>query len=382
MSLRVLIIGGYGNFGSHIAKVLARDERISLMIAGRSAERAAEFASRLNAVGGAEGLALDIDRPIVGALLEASPDLVIHTTGPFQLQDYRVARACIAAGVAYCDLADARTFVEGIGSLDEEARSAGVPVITGASSVPCLTAAFIDRYRPAFGRLDSVDYGIGAAQATNRGLSTTAAILSYVGQTFDRWEEGAPRLAHGWLGTTMVCYPELGRRYFGDCDIPDLALFPARYPEVRAFRFRAGHELAPLHFGAWAMAWLVRLGLVRSLSPYAAQLHRMTLWFDSFGSGKSGFHMFMDGKDKAEKPMRVAVFIVARNAEGPNIPCIPSLLITKRMAGGWRPEPGAYVCLDMFTLDDLVEEMKSYEISVRVDGPGIADQWGRPWPEC
>ncbi|MFX7977249.1 saccharopine dehydrogenase NADP-binding domain-containing protein, partial [Acinetobacter baumannii] len=38
-------------------------------------------------------------------LLALSPDLLIHTGGPFQGQDYHVARSCIAAGVHYIDLA-------------------------------------------------------------------------------------------------------------------------------------------------------------------------------------------------------------------------------------------------------------------------------------
>jgi hypothetical protein len=54
-----------------------------------------------------------------------------------------------------------------------------VLVVSGASSVPCLTAAVIDVYLPAFARLEAVDYGISAAQHTNRGLATTSAVLSY-----------------------------------------------------------------------------------------------------------------------------------------------------------------------------------------------------------
>lgn len=374
----MLIIGGYGNFGGHIARVLAKDDRIKVIVAGRSAEKAREFADHLNAA--AESTALDIDRPLEPAIRKFAPDLVIHTTGPFQSQDYRVAEACIDAGVSYCDLADARDFVTGIGTLDAAAKEAGVAVIAGASSVPCLTAAFVDHYKTALARLDSIDYGIGAAQATNRGLSTTAAILSYVGQPFMRWADGRPRKAIGWHGTTRVRYPELGNRYFGDCDIPDLALFPRRYPDVKNVRFRAGHELPPLHFGAWVMGWLVRLGLVSSLSPYASKLHRMTLWFDAFGSGKSGFHMFLDGIDASGERMRISIFIVARQAQGPNIPCIPSILIARRMASDWRPDPGARPCLDIFALDELVEAMVNYDISVRVDGPGISDRWGAPWP--
>jgi saccharopine dehydrogenase-like NADP-dependent oxidoreductase len=39
MVMRVLIIGGYGNFGSYIAKSLAGDPTIQLLIGGRSIEK-------------------------------------------------------------------------------------------------------------------------------------------------------------------------------------------------------------------------------------------------------------------------------------------------------------------------------------------------------
>lgn len=374
MSLKTLIIGGYGNFGSHIARALAANPDISVVIAGRSLEKARTLAEELHL----QAVALDIDGDIEAAISKVAPDLVIHTTGPFQGQDYRVAHAAIAAGAHYADLSDARDFVAGIGVLDGAAKAQDVAVIAGSSSVPCLTAAFIDRYRPCFARLDRIEYGIGAAQATNRGLSTTAAILSYVGQPFTRTESGAPVRTHGWQGLTAIRYPELGLRLFGDCDIPDLALFPDRYPKVQSIRFQAGHELPPLHLGAWLMSWLVRSGLVRSLSPHAAMLHRMTLWFDRFGSGKSGFHMFLDGLNADGRDQRISIFIVARQAHGPIIPCLPAILLAERMATGWRSEPGARPCLDLFNLHELVAAMAGFDISVSVEGPGLSEHWGPP----
>ena len=264
---RVLVIGGYGNFGSYIAKALADDANITLLIGGRSRAKADAFAADLKAINPAEGCALDIDRNIEARLRELRPDIVVHTTGPFQLQDHRVAKAAISVGAHYLDLADARRFVATIGELDEEAKAADVAVIAGASSVPCLTAAFIDRYLPRFARLDSAVYGIAAAQATNRGLGTAAAILSYVGKPFSVLAGGKRKMVYGWQGLRAVRYPELGTRLFGYCDIPDLELFPARYPHLRDLSFAAGHEVRLLHIGTWLLSWIVRLGFVKSLSP-------------------------------------------------------------------------------------------------------------------
>ena len=113
---RILIIGGYGNFGSYIARALAVDPNVSLLIGGRSKAKADAFAASLSAANPAMGCALDIDGAIEQRLRDIRSDIVIHTTGPFQLQDHRVARAAIAAGAHYLDLADARHFVATIGT--------------------------------------------------------------------------------------------------------------------------------------------------------------------------------------------------------------------------------------------------------------------------
>lgn len=372
---RVLIIGGYGNFGSYIARTLAADPNISLLIGGRSKTKADAFAAQLAAHNSASGCALDINCDIESRLREIGPDIVIHTTGPFQGQDYSVALAAIAAGAHYLDLADARQFVANIGELDEVAKAAGVAVVTGASSVPCLTAAFIDRYRSRFSRLESAEYGIAAAQATNRGLGTAAAILSYVGKPFTIFASGKHKRVYGWQGLHAVRYPELGRRLFGHCDIPDLELFPERYPELRELRFVAGHEVKLLHIGTWLLSWVVRLGIVRSLSPYAERLLRLSFLFDPFGSNKSGFHMFLKGTDKRGEPIEIRIFMIARQVHGPNIPCVPAILLAKRIAAGEEIAPGARPCLDLVSLDEMMEAISHLDIDTVVTGPDFKDEW-------
>lgn len=375
MTTSVLIIGGYGNFGGYIARALAADPNISLLIGGRSQEKADAFADGLNAANPADGCRIDISHDITARLSEIQPDVIIHTTGPFQTQDHRVARAAIATGAHYLDLADARRFVTAISELDEDARKAGVAVIAGASSVPCLTAAFIDRYKSQFARLESAVYGIAAAQATNRGLGTAAAILSYVGKPFTILKDGARKRVFGWQGLHGVRYPELGFRLFGYCDIPDLELFPARYPELRELEFVAGHEVKLLHIDTWLLSWAVRLRLVRSLAPHAERLLKLSFLFDPLGSDKSGFHMFLKGIGQDGRSKTIRVFMVARQVHGPNIPCIPAINLARRIAAGEAIAPGARPCLDLIDLDELLEAISHLDITTTVTGPGVDDRW-------
>jgi hypothetical protein len=368
MTARVLILGGYGNFGSYIARRLAADPNVALVIGGRSYDKARALVAGLDAANPAEALALDVAGDLAGALAAARPDLVIHTVGPFQEQSYRVAEACIAADAHYLDLADARGFVTGIGALDERARAAGVAVIAGASSVPALTAAIVDRYRGQFARLRSLDYGISTAEQGSRGLATAASVLSYVGKPIRMLRGGAWVERIGWQDLHAEAYPELGRRWFGDCDIPDLDLFPARWPELETVRFCAGHEVAALHLGTWAMSWPVRWHLLPRLSRFAPFLLAASRLFDWASSGRSGLHMILTGEDAEGQAKELRFYLIARSGHGPYIPCIPSILLAKRLAAGDAMAPGARPCLDLITLEQYLGALDGLDISIVVEG--------------
>ncbi|WP_308516381.1 saccharopine dehydrogenase NADP-binding domain-containing protein [Sphingomonas flavescens] len=361
---RVLILGGYGNFGSHIARSLAPNPNVQLVVAGRSLQRAASFAASLGAANPAEAYAIDVRRDFGRRLREIAPGMVIHTVGPFQGQDYAVAQTCIDNGVHYVDLADGRAFVAGIDALDVPAREADVLVVAGASSVPCLTAAIIDEASSRFAAIESVDYGISAAQQTNRGLATAAAVLSYVGQPFATLRGGASTVVYGWQDLHGERYLELGLRLFGNCDIPDLELFPKRYPSLRDIRFCAGHEIKLLHLGTWILSWGVRLGVLPPLGRYSSRLLKWSFLFDPLGSSRSGFHMALGGKGRGGRDRTERFFIIARQGHGPYIPCTPAIILAERLANGQLTERGARPCLDLIGLDEFLGAIDHLDISI------------------
>lgn len=361
---RVLILGGYGNFGSYIAQSLAREPSIQLLIGGRSYEHAATFAVSLDAANPVKAYSIDIALDLQRDLRDAAPDMVIHTVGPFQGQDYGVAEACICSGYHYVDLADGRAFVSGIAALDGSAREADVLVVSGASSVPCLTAAIIDEALPRFSSIEDIDYGISAAQQTNRGLATALSVLSYIGRPFTILRNGAFKTIYGWQGLHAERYPELGLRLFGNCDIPDLELFPKRYSSLRTIRFAAGHEIKLLHLGTWLLSWGVRMGLLPPLARYSERLLKWSFLFDPLGSGQSGFHMYLRGKGRDKRQRIERFYIIARNGQGPYIPCMPAIILAKRLARGELLQRGARPCLDLISLGEFLTALESLDISI------------------
>lgn len=356
---RVLIIGGYGNFGRFIAKRLALCNTLTLIIAGRTLSKAQALANELNA----EAAYIDINSPLLETLCELKPDIVIHTSGPFQSQGYDVAEACIDSGAHYIDLADGREFVSGINALDEKAKRAGVVVISGASSVPCLTSALIDHYKNEFDVLDDVDYGITTAQRTTRGLATTAAILSYTGKPFKTLIDGEMQNVFGWQSLHARKYSTLGKRLLGNCNVPDLELFPSRYPQLKTIRFYAGLELPFIHITLWGLSWLVRVGLIKNLESSASLLLKLSFLFDWLGSSNSAFHMTLKGREKSGNNKTIHFEIIAKSGDGPYIPCMPAILLAQKIANGEIQSTGATACVGMISKTEYLDALNGLDIS-------------------
>jgi saccharopine dehydrogenase-like NADP-dependent oxidoreductase len=366
MIKRILIIGGYGNFGSFISKTLALEPCIQVIIAGRSLSKAKQFLATLKSNNKAEAVVLDITTDITNNLKSIRPDIVIHTSGPFQDQQYNVAASCIEAGAHYIDLADGRDFVDNICALHGSAKEKNLLVISGASSVPCLTAALVDHYKGKFKLLETLDYGITTAQKTARGLATTKAILGYTGKSFKTLIDGKQTIIYGWQGIHLRKYKDIGWRFLGNCDVPDLAIFPKRYPELKTIRFYAGLEIPLIHITLWKLSWLVRIGLIRKLGKLAPALLRLSFLFDLFGTANSAFHMELSGKDHSERDKTITFELIARSGDGPYIPCMPAILMAKKLASNELHRSGAYPCVGFITLEEYLNALRKMNISWQI----------------
>lgn len=361
MSLRVVVIGATGVFGSRIARRLAHDARFELILAARRAESLeALYAS----IGDArlQVATLDAGHPNFRHALAAwRPQLVIHAAGPFQGQDYRVAEACMACGSHYIDLADGRGFVSGFEQLDAQAWRAGCLLVSGASSVPALSAAVVDALLPRFATLEAIEHAINPGNRTPRGDAAVASILGYCGRPIRVWRNGGWDEAHGWMDSRRQVFP-FGRRRVGVCDVPDLELFPARYPQVRTVLFRAGLELPLLQWATWSMAVLVRLGVIRNLARHAPALRRLSERFVGLGSDVGGMAVELRGEDREGQPLHLRWWLDADAGDGPQVPVTPAIVLARRMADGLVDAKGAMPCMGLLTLEQIIEGFDGFAL--------------------
>ena len=392
------MLGGYGNFGARIAKALATDAQIELLIAGRDGQRARDLAGQLG--GRAMGIALDASKAGFAAQLDklarmgssgsvsqfdqlsligeqgqpsqagalehadaASPGLVIHTAGPFQAQSYGVALAAAQAGWHYIDLADGRRFVcDFPQTMDARFKAAGRFACSGASSVPALSSAVVSFLCAGWQRIDSIDTCIAPAQTAPRGRATLEGVLSYCGVGIRVLEQGRWQMRRGWANPVRVEFERLESRRGALCDVPDLELFPQRFGVKERVMFRAALEVGLAQMAlAWLAYWRANWGKF-DVPRMARVLNRAAVLLDPFGSSLGGMVVRVRGLNEAGQPCQRAWHLAADDDHGPEIPCMAAIVLARRLARGGvdakqPPLPtGAFACMDFLVLDDFLPE--------------------------
>jgi len=360
---RILVLGAYGFFGSRICEALAKNPRIQLILAGRNLDKATAAAYQLG-LNANHARAVDATHPQLALLLrKLGITTLIHTAGPFQEQGYEVARAAIKAGCHYLDLADGRAFVNGITRLNAEARAAGVSVVSGASSLPALSSAVVDRYRGEFSGIDAIRIGITSG-AVVPGIATVRAILGYCGKPFRTLENGAWIDVHGWLDTQQRDFSKsVGARLLGRCDVPDLDLFPQRYAGVKTVSFHAGFASGTAHKVVERLALLVKEGRLKSAVPFARTLYTLGGWMKPLFSDRGAMFVKIEGPHHANgAPHALTWNLVARENHGPQIPCTAAIALANKLASGEKLPVGAMPCVGLLNVDELLAPLKGLSI--------------------
>jgi NAD(P)-dependent dehydrogenase (short-subunit alcohol dehydrogenase family) len=337
--MKVIVLGGYGGFGARLSRRLAADGW-QVFIAGRSAEAAEALAASLP---NAQALVIDRNGDLSPVLKSVRPFLLIDAAGPFQGSDYHVVHACIAAKVHYLDLADARDFVCGIGTLDADAKSAGVVVVSGASSVPALSGAVVAELVQELDAAYTIEMSISASNRATAGASVASAILSSVGRSVRLWRVRQWQNAIGWHMIRREVYAVDGeaplRRSVALVDVPDHSILPERLPGKPDTVFRAGPEFSFQLRTLWMLSWLVRWGWVSSLSSmsrWLLPLQGLTGWL---GSDRSAMKVAVKGTFQGTPVIRTWTLIASRG-DGPEIPTLAAQIIAQDVRAG-RLLPGA-----------------------------------------
>ncbi|MFZ1991511.1 MAG: DUF4166 domain-containing protein [Alphaproteobacteria bacterium] len=377
-ALKVLVLGGSGVFGSRIARLIAADPAIEVIIGGRDLARAEKTALQIQVqVPGAKVSARKIDSngdEFYAELRQLNVGLVINAVGPFRGQDYTVAQAAIACRAHYLDLADDRDFVERFRRLNKAAIDADCVALTGVSSVPALSSTVVASLAEGLARVSEIRIGITPGNRGPRGLAVVKTVLMGVGQPSEQLKAGAWLPVRGWQDTHRRTLKVEGRRTlkrrFSHVEVPDPDFLHERYPAARTITFHAGLELGFQHLGLCVLSALVERGWIKNAAIFAAPLEwlaQMTKWM---GRDEGGMFVEVIGRDLQRQWVKRCWTLHAASGDGPMIPAMASAILAKEIAAGIVPAPGARAAIAAIKLSSVEEMMAGFDIKTeRRDEP-------------
>lgn len=318
-TLRVIVLGGYGVFGTKVSRLLRRDGH-DVWVAGRTLSKAQELADKI----GARPLALDrasdlSDLPVA--------DVFIDAAGPFHAygdDPYRLPRLCLERGLHYLDLCDDGAFCAGITVLDGLAKSAGRVTLSGVSSVPALSSVVVATLA-AGADIDTIDTAILPGNRAPRGRSVIASILNQTGRDFDISLSGQKTSVRSWSQPEIFDIGQGVQRAGYMIEVPDQRLFPVFF-HARTVRFYAGLELGLMNRGLAVFSWL--RGVVRFPVPNwtVSATQQIAGWLMGFGTDIGGMSVHVTC-GKAQHSWRM----LAQEGQGPFIPAVAARAILRNL---------------------------------------------------
>ncbi|WGM39135.1 SDR family oxidoreductase [Caulobacter sp. NIBR1757] len=376
--MRVLIVGGYGVFGARLARLLAHEPRLRLLIAGRSVDKAGAVCARWTQAGGAtlEPALFDRDGDCVQQLAALTPDLVVDCSGPFQAYGkapFRLVEACLSGGCDYLDLADASDFVLGVERFDALAKDKGAFAISGTSTCPALTAAAVGALTDSWTAVHDISAGIAPSPHADVGVSVLRAITSYAGKPVPLVRNGRPATGLGLVEARNVTIAPPGRlplhsTRFSLVDVPDLTALPKLWPGVRDIWLGAGPRPELLHRMLSVLARLVSLGIPLPLVKLSGLFHAAKTQL-KWGEDRGGMFVRAAGLDGEGRPAARSWNLIAEGDDGPFIPSMAAAAIILNLLGGRRPPNGARTAAGAVTLADYQPIFASKRITT-----GIRDE--------
>jgi len=357
--MRVVVLGGYGVFGSRLAELLVRDGN-DVVITGRDQAKLAALAERLQC----EHMVLD-HRSDPQALFSASPDVVVDAAGPFQAygrDPYIVPRLCLDHGADYLDLSDDGEFTQGIAILDDRARSTKQRLLSGASSVPGISSAVAADLCAGLDEVLLIDTAILPGNRAPRGTSVVSSIVGQLGTASRVFRGGAWRNQSCWTDPRLIRLAPGLARTARFVEVPDTRLFPEFFG-AKSVIFRAGLELGVLN-AAMSFIAAVRRHWMFAITRRRAELFR---WganlFLPFGTDRGGMRVVVVGRS-GKSVIRREWRLIAESGDGPYIPAVMARALIRRLG---RVPPGSHPCLAATSRTEIEAAVADLAVSITTE---------------
>jgi saccharopine dehydrogenase-like NADP-dependent oxidoreductase len=265
--------------------------------------------------------------------------------------------------VHYIDLANDRSFVNGILRLDAQAKRSGSLLVTGASSMPVIAAVLVDSLYDYFDKINEIRTFVAGGNKVPFGRASVYSLLSKIGSPIRTKRRGSWREMVCWTEPRKVSFPApVGRRRVYLYDVPALDQFSRTYG-VQTATFCMGLQLGLFNRGLGLLGWLRRIGRLKQPTRYTRLLHALARRFRGMGDASYAIQVQVSGTDD-DKEVTHSATLVEAESEGLGI--VTSIVITlvKHWIEHGVEDSGAITALGLFSLDDIKPELIEHDVKL------------------
>lgn len=368
----IIILGGYGNTGREVARLLLEHSPVRLVIAGRSGERAAQAAADWNRRfpgERAQGLAADASdaESLRRAFTGADLVVVASSTSPHVAT---VARAAIEAGLDYMDPQYSTPKLAVLRDLAPSIEQAGRCFITDAGFHPGLPAALI---RYAALRLQPLRSARVASviQIDWKTLAFSPSTLDELIAEFREYKAihytGGRWKTLNWLQMMLPVWVRFdhgfGRRYAMPMFLEELRPLPDLIPGLMDAGFYVGGF-------NWFVDWIILplgIGLLLAAPRRGPRrVSRMMLWgLKRFGRPPYGTLLKLEAvgdRDGAKRELAVVVY----HPDGYVLTAAPMVASLLQVLDGTARRPGLHFQAALVEPERMLDDLRRMGIEVTV----------------
>ncbi|MFQ5891226.1 MAG: saccharopine dehydrogenase family protein [Candidatus Methanofastidiosia archaeon] len=367
-----LILGGYGNAGQYLARLLLQETDVHLVLAGRSSKNAEQAAAQLNDIFEGDRVAgIRTDASDTEDLKKAFGDvdfaLVASSTVKYVK---KVARAALEAGIDYLDIQYSTKKAAVLQSMAGKIEKAGSCFITEAGFHPGLPAAMVRYVAQYFDLIEKANVG-SVIKINWRELSLSQSTTDeFMEEMFDfetlffkdgKWKKA--RMLGMMDYITMDFGREFGKQYCVPMFFDEMRSIPKMYPSLREAGFFVG-----------GFNWFVDF-LVLPLSMVALRIwpqgmkkpmERLMDWgLVTFSSPPYGVVLKIEATGEKDDHAR-EVKISLHYKDGYMFTAIPVVACLLQYLDGSAKKPGLWMMGHLVDPTRLMKDMERMGIEVRI----------------